>query len=83
LFIAVGVPGFGYHFRELMTLQKDSRSVLEELLLPAVEHSRPQAHFLTQIRDWHFVQKVPPQNGYLLFSAVMLSFFPHTFAPLS
>jgi hypothetical protein len=53
---------------------KGSRSVLEELLLPAVEHCRPQAQFLTQIRDGHLVQKVPPQNGYLLFCCVMLPF---------
>ena len=42
-----------------------SRSVLEELLLPAVEHSRPQARFLTQIRDWHFVQNAASE--WLLF----------------
>ena len=42
-----------------------SRSVLEELLLPAVEHRRLQAQFFTQIRNWHFVQKVPPQNSNL------------------
>ena len=62
---------------------KGRRSVLEELLLPTLEHRRPQARFLTQIRDWHFIQQMPPQNGNLLFSTVMLSSFPHTFAPLS
>src|SRR5712691_3222110 len=60
-----------------------SRSVLEELLLPAVEHRRLQAQFFTQIRNWHLVQKVPPQNGNLLLSSVVLALFPHTFAPLS
>src|SRR6266571_3293095 len=59
---------------------KGSRSVLEELLLPAVEHRRLQAQFFTQIRNWHLVQKVPPQNGNLLLSSVVLALFPHTFA---
>src|SRR2546425_9915247 len=62
---------------------KSSPSVLEELLLPAVEHRRPQAQFLTQVRDGHLVQKVSPQDGYFLFCGVMLPFLPHTFAPLS
>src|SRR5229473_5333658 len=62
---------------------KGCRSVLEELLLPAVEHRRLQAQFFTQIRNWHLVQKVPPQNGNLLLSRVVLALFPHTFAPLS
>src|SRR5271165_4211936 len=53
---------------------KGSRSVLEELLLPAVEHRRPQAQFLTQVRDRNPVQKVAPQNGHLLLCGVMLSF---------
>src|SRR5215469_10626431 len=62
---------------------KGSRPVLEELLLPAVKHRRPQAQFFTQVRDRHLVQKMPPQDRYFLFCAVMLPFFPHTFAPLS
>jgi len=62
---------------------KGRRSVLEELLLPAVEHRRLQTQFFTQIRNWHFVQKVTPQNGNLLFSVVVPPFFPDMFAPLS
>src|SRR3974377_662770 len=60
-----------------------SRSVLEQFLLPAVEHRWPQAQFFTQLRDGHFVHKMPPQDGYFFFWGEMLSFFPHTFAPLS
>jgi len=30
-------------------------AVLEQLLLPAVEHRRSEAQFFTQVRDWHFV----------------------------
>jgi hypothetical protein len=48
---------------------KGSRSVLEELLLPAVEHRRFQAQVFTQVRNWHLVQKVTPQNRNLLFSS--------------
>jgi hypothetical protein len=58
-------------------------SVLEKLLLPAVKHRRLQAQFFTQIRNRHFVQKMPPQNGNLFFSSVVLTLFPDTFAPLS
>src|SRR5579863_4166765 len=76
-----------YHSRHLaagtLLSLKSSRSVLEELLLPTIEHCRPQAQFLTQIRDRHLVQKVPPQDGYFLFCCVMLTFLPHTLAPLS
>src|SRR6266403_2643119 len=61
---------------------KGSRSVLEELLLPAVEHCRLQAQFFTQVRNWHLVQKMSLQNGHLFLRSVVLAFFPHTFAPL-
>src|SRR5579863_4724080 len=44
---------------------------------------QPQAQFLTQLRDWHFVDKMPPQDGYFFFWSEMLPFLPHTFAPLS
>src|SRR5437660_4103355 len=60
-----------------------SRSVLEELFLPTVKYRRLQAQFFTQIRNWHLVQKVSPQNRNLLFSSVVLALFSHTFAPLS
>src|ERR1043166_9330331 len=33
---------------------KSGGSVLEQFLLPAIEHCWPQAQFLTQLRDWHF-----------------------------
>jgi len=59
------------------------RSVLEKLFLPALKHRRLQAQLFTQIRNWHLVQKVSPQNRNLLFSSVVLALFSHTFAPLS
>src|SRR5580692_5527958 len=62
---------------------KSDGSVLEQFLLPAVEHRWPQAQFFTQLRDWHFVHKMPPQDGYFFFWGEMLPFLPHTFAPLS
>jgi hypothetical protein len=62
---------------------KSGGSVLEQFLLPAVEHRCAQAQFFTQFRDWHTVQKMPPQDGYFFFWGEMLPFLPHTFAPLS
>jgi hypothetical protein len=62
---------------------KSGGSVLEEIFLPAAEHRWPQAEFFTQLRDGHFVHKMPPQDGYFLFWGEMLPFLPHTFAPLS
>ena len=55
------------------------RSVLEELFLPAVEHRRLQALFLTESGNRHLIQQMSSQNGYLLFRTVVLSFFLHAF----
>src|SRR5262250_2748001 len=46
---------------------KSCRSVLEKLLLPAVEHGWLESLFVTQIRDRHSFHQMPPQNGNLLF----------------
>jgi hypothetical protein len=54
------------------SLLESCRSVLEELLLPAVEHRRLEPQFITQIRDRHSFQQMPPQNGDLLFRCVVL-----------
>src|SRR5580704_17208772 len=62
---------------------KSGGSVLEQFLLPAVEHRWAQTQFFTELRDWHFVHKMPPQDGYFFFRGEMLPFLPHTFAPLS
>jgi hypothetical protein len=62
---------------------ESSGSVLEQFLLPAVEHRWPQAQFFTELRNGYFVHKMPPQDGYFFFWGEMLPFFPHTFAPLS
>src|SRR5271157_343736 len=62
---------------------KSGGSVLEQFLLPAVEHRWAQAQLFTQLRDCHLVHKMPPQDGYLFFWGEMLPFLPHTFAPLS
>src|SRR5580700_5131895 len=59
------------------------RAILEELFLPAVEHRRLQSMLLTKIRNRHFIQQVPSQDGNLLFSGVVLSPFSHTSSPLS
>ena len=62
---------------------ESGRSVLEEFLLPAVEHRRLQCQFVTQLRDRLLVHQVPPQNGHLFLGRVVLSFFSHAFSPLS
>ena len=51
----VRVIRFGRVVRPCFLLE-GRRPILEELFLPAIEDRRPQARFLTQIRDWHFVQ---------------------------
>jgi hypothetical protein len=40
-------------------------SVLEKLLLPAVEHGWLESPFVTQIRDRHSFHEMRPQNGNL------------------
>ena len=68
--------------RTLLRL-KSGGSVLEQFLLPALEHRWPQAQFFTQLRDGYFVDKMPLQDGNFFFWGEMLPFLPHTFAPLS
>ncbi len=65
------------------SLLESCGSVLEELLLPAVEHGRLEPQFVTQIRDRHSFHQMPPQNGDLLFRRVVLPLLFHVFAPLS
>src|SRR5260370_5017347 len=65
------------------SLLESRRSVLEELLLPAVEHGWLESPFVTQIRDRHSFHQMPPENGDLLFRRVVLSLLLHLFAPLS
>jgi hypothetical protein len=65
------------------SLLESRRSVLEELLLSAVEHGRLEPQFVTQIRDRHSFHQMPPQNGDLLFRRVVLPLLLHVFAPLS
>src|SRR5215469_3999444 len=62
---------------------KSRRSVLEKLLLPAVENGWLESPFVTQIRDRHSFQQMPSQNGNLLFRRVMLPLLLDVFAPLS
>jgi hypothetical protein len=50
---------FGLVVRPALAL-KGSRTVLEELFLPPVEHRWLQPQFLTQIGNRHFIQQVPP-----------------------
>src|ERR1700746_3282169 len=65
------------------SLLESRRSVLEELLLPAVEHGWLKSPFVTQIRDWHSFHEMPPENGDLLFRRVVLPLLLHVFAALS
>src|SRR5713226_8664193 len=65
------------------SLLESRGSVLEELLLPAVEHRRLEPEFVTEIRDWHSFHEMPPQNGDLFFRRVVLPLLLHMFAPLS
>ena len=62
--------------RPALTL-KGGGAILEELFLPTVEHRGLQSMLLTQIRNRHFIQQVPPQNGNLLLRSVVLSLFSH------
>jgi hypothetical protein len=65
-------------------LAREGRSpVLEEIFLPTVENCWLQPQFITQIRYWHFIQQVSSQDGNLLFSGVVFSFFSHASSPLS
>src|SRR4051794_21642749 len=49
------------------------RGVLEELLLPAVEHRGVDAVLVTQIRDRGVLEEVKPQDGHLLLGREALS----------
>ena len=57
--------------------------VLEEFLLPPLEYRRLQTQLVTELRDRFLLQQMPPQDGDLFFSGVMLSWFLHAFSPLS
>ena len=59
---------------------KCGRAVFEKLLLPAIEHRGFQAQIIAQLRNPRPVQQMPSQNGNLLFSGVVLSFFLHAFS---
>ena len=68
---------------DAVSLLESSGSVLEELLLPAVEHGWLESRLVTQVRDRHSFHQMPPQNADFLFRRVVLSSFLHGFAPLS
>jgi hypothetical protein len=65
------------------SLLESRRSVLEELLLPAVEHGWLESWFGTRIRDRHSFHQMPAENGDFLFRRAELPSFLHVFAPLS
>src|SRR5438874_6825381 len=50
-------------------------AVLEELLLPAIEHRGVDAVLVTQIRDGSLLEEMEPKNGDLLLGGEMLSGF--------
>jgi hypothetical protein len=64
-------------------LLEGSSPVFEEFLLPTVEHRWLQLQLVTELGDRLLFQQMPPQDGDLLFSGVMLSWFLHAFSPLS
>ena len=64
-------------------LVEGGRPVLEELLLPAIEDRGLEPLSVTQLRDRHLLQQMPPQDGDFLFRRVVLSLLLHAFAPLS
>src|SRR5215216_3616089 len=49
------------------------RGVLEELLLPAVEHRGVDAVLVTKVRDRGVLEEVKPQDGHLLLGREALS----------
>ena len=65
------------------SLLESGGSVLEELLLPAVEYGWLESRLVTRVRDRHSFHQMPPQNGDLLFRRVVFPSFLHVFAPLS
>jgi hypothetical protein len=52
---------------------EDGRAVLEELLLPAVEHGGVDAVLVTQVRDGDVFEEMEPQDGDLLLSGELLA----------
>src|SRR5215831_8934594 len=46
---------------------KSRRAVLKELFLPAVEDRGLEPVLVTQLRDRHLLQQMPPQDGDFLF----------------
>ena len=65
------------------SLLESGGSVLEELLLPAVEYGWLESRLVTRVRDRHSFHQMPPQNGDLLFRQVVLPLSFHVFVPLS
>jgi len=59
------------------------RPILEEFLLPAVEHRRLQSQLVTELGNRLLFQQMPSQDDDLLFSRLMLPWFLHAFSPLS
>jgi len=68
---------------DLPILLEGSGPVLEELLLPAIEHRRLEPLFDAQLRNRHLLNKIPSEDGDLLLSFVVLPLLLHAFAPLS
>jgi hypothetical protein len=53
------------------------RSVLEELLLPEVEHGGRELMLIAEVRDGDVVNQMTPQDGDLLDRRIVLSGLPH------
>jgi hypothetical protein len=83
LLLQVGDPLLLGGMVGLCFLLEGGRTVLEEFLLPAVEDCGLEPLFITQFRDRHLLQQMPPQDGDFLFWCVMLPLLLHAFAPLA
>ena len=58
-------------------------SVFKQLLLPPVENRRLESHFVAELGNRLLFQQMPPQDGDLLFSCMVLPCPFHAFSPLS
>jgi len=58
-------------------LLEDSRRILKQLPLPAIEDVQVQFQLVAQVGDRNLVHQMPLENGHLLLGSVVLSFSTH------
>ena len=76
LFLQLGDPFLLGGMVEPRFRLKGSLPILEKLHLPAVQDRGLEAVLVTQLRDRHLLQQMPPQDGDLLFRRVVLPLLP-------